>query len=87
MDAAIQLLSPVLGSFAAVTLAALGLDGVSTVVLVAVVLVVVFVLGDVAAGFTAGSVVGLVPGRHQHQVRPSRHQTHRPPWSPPPRAW
>ena len=51
-DAAIQLLSPVLGSVAAVALVALGLDGAGTVVLVTVVLVVMFVLGDVAAGFT-----------------------------------
>ena len=47
-EAAIQLLSAVLGSVAAVTLVALGLDGVGTVVLVTVVLVVMLVLGDVA---------------------------------------
>lgn len=56
-DAAIQLLSPVLGSVAAVALVALGLDGVGTVDLVTIDLVtidlvVMFVLGDVAAGFT-----------------------------------
>lgn len=61
-EAAIQLLSPVLGSVAAVALVALGLEDVDTVVLVTVVLVVVFVLGDVAAGFTAESVVGPAPG-------------------------
>ena len=42
-EVAIQLLSAVLGSVAAVTLVALGLDGVGTVVLVTVVLVVMFV--------------------------------------------
>lgn len=61
-ETAIQLLSPVLGSVAAVALVALGLDGAGTVVLVTLVLVVMFVLGDVAAGFIAGTVVGSVPG-------------------------
>lgn len=56
MDAIIQLLSPVLGSAAVVAVAALGLDDVVTVVLFTVVLVVADVLGDVVAGFTAGSV-------------------------------
>ena len=61
-EAAIQLLSAVLGSVAAVAAAVFGLeDAVTvvlvTVVLVTVVLVVMLVLGDVAAGFTAGSVV------------------------------
>ena len=59
-EVAIQLLSAVLGSVAAVTLVVLGLDGVGTVVLVTVVLVVMFVLGDVAAGFSAGFAVGPV---------------------------
>lgn len=61
-ETAIQLLSPVLGSVAAVALVALGLDGAGTVVLVTLVLVVMFVLGDVAAGFISGTVVGSVPG-------------------------
>ena len=47
-DAAIQLLSAVLGSVAAVAVAALGLEDAGSVVLVTVVLVVEFVLGDVA---------------------------------------
>lgn len=42
-DATIQLLSPVLGSVAVVAVAVLGLE-----VLVTVVLIVIFVLGDVA---------------------------------------
>ena len=46
-EAAVQLLSPVLGSAVIVAVAALGLE-----ILTAVVLVVVVVLGDVAAGFT-----------------------------------
>ena len=61
-DAASQLLSPVLGSVAATALVALGLVDVDAVVLVTVVLDVVAVLGDIAAGFTAGSAVGSVPG-------------------------
>lgn len=52
--AAIQLLSPVLGSVAVVAVAVLGLE-----VLVTVVLVVVFVLGDVAVKL---QVVGFGPG-------------------------
>ena len=47
-DAAIQLLSPVLGSAAVVAVAALGLEDVDTVVLVTVVVVLVVV----AAGFS-----------------------------------
>ena len=47
-DAAIQLLSAVLGSVAAVAVAALGLEDAGSVVLVTVVLVVEFVLCDVA---------------------------------------
>lgn len=61
-EAAIQLLSAVLGSVAAVTLVALGLEDVETVVLVTVVLVVMFVLVVVAAGFSAGFAVGPVVG-------------------------
>ena len=91
-ETAIQLLSPVLGSVAAVALVALGLDGAGTVVLVTLVLVVMFVLGDVAAGFIAATVVGSVPGCSAAgpappSGRPSRcpaHRTHR---SPPPEAW
>ena len=52
-DAAIQLLSPVLGSVAVVAVAVLGLE-----VLVTVVLVVVFVLGNVAVKL---QVVGFGP--------------------------
>lgn len=61
-EAAIQLLSAVLGSVAAVAAAVFGLEDAVTVVLVTVVLVVMLVLGDVAAGFTAGSVADPVPG-------------------------
>ena len=56
MEAAIQQLSPVLGSAGVVAIVDLGL-----IVLVTVVLVTV-VLGDVAAGFTVGSVAGPAPG-------------------------
>lgn len=56
MEAAIQQLSPVLGSADVVAVVDLGL-----VVLLTVVLVTVF-LSDVAAGFTAGSVAGSAPG-------------------------
>lgn len=91
-EAAIQLLSPVLGSIAAVALVALGLDGAGTVVLVTLVLVVMFVLGDVAAGFIAGTVVGsyrvaLQRDRRHHQARPSRCPARRVHRSPPPGAW
>ena len=55
-EAAIQLVSPVLGSAAVVAVAVLGLDGVDTVVLVTVVVVLVVV----AAGFSAGFAVGPV---------------------------
>lgn len=61
-ETAIQLLSPVLGSVAAVAAAVFGLEDAVTVVLVTVVLVVMFVLGVVAGGFTAGSVVCSAPG-------------------------
>lgn len=61
-EAAIQLLSAVLGSVAAVTLVALGLEDVETVVLVTVVLVVMFVLVVAAAGFSEGFAVGPVVG-------------------------
>ena len=56
-ETAIKLLSAVLGSVAVVAAAVFGLEDAVTVVLV-----VMFVLGDVAAGFTAGSVVGPAPG-------------------------
>ena len=55
-EAAIQWLSPVLGSDDVVAIVDLGL-----VVLLTVVLVTVF-LSDVVAGFTAGSVAGSAPG-------------------------
>ena len=51
------MLSAVLGSVTAVAAAVFGLEDAVTVVLV-----VMFVLGDVAAGFTAGSVGELAPG-------------------------
>lgn len=50
-EAAIQLLSPVLGSATVVAVAGLGLTGLATVVLVVV-----------AAGFSAGFAVGPVVG-------------------------
>lgn len=55
-EAAIQWLSPVLGSADVVAIVDLDL-----VVLVTVILVTV-TFGDVAAGFTAGSVAGPAPG-------------------------
>lgn len=58
-EAAIQLLSPVLGSVAAVALVALGLEDVDTAFLVAVVLAVLVVE---AAGFSEGFAVGPVVG-------------------------
>lgn len=57
-EAAIQLLSSVLGSVAAVAAAALGVEGAGCVVLVTVVLIVMFVLGDVAVKL---QVVGFGP--------------------------
>lgn len=57
-EAAIQLLSAVLGSAALVAVAALGLEALATVVLVTVVVVLVVA----AAGFSAGFVVGPVVG-------------------------
>lgn len=61
-EAAIQLLSPALGSVAVVSVAVLGLEDVDIVVLVTVVLDVVVVLVVAAAGFSAGFVVGPVVG-------------------------
>ena len=61
-EAAIQLLSPVLGSVGVVAVADLGMVVLVAVVLVTVVLVVMFVLGIAAAGFTVGSVAGSAPG-------------------------
>ena len=61
-EAAIQLLSAVLGSVAA-ALAVLALDGVDAVVLVTVVLLVVVVLGVAVAGLGTGSVADPTPGR------------------------
>lgn len=58
-EAAIQLLSAVLGIVAAVAVAALGVEDAGSVVLVTVVLVVMFVLGDVAVKL---QVVGIGPG-------------------------
>ena len=56
-EAAIQLLLPVLGSTTVVAVADLDLDGVDTVVLV-----VMFVLVVAAAGFSEGFAVGPVVG-------------------------
>lgn len=61
-EAAIQLLSPALGSVAVVSVAVLGLEDVDIVVLVTVVLDVVVVLVVVAAGFSSGFAVGPVVG-------------------------
>lgn len=58
-EAAIQLLSAVLGSVAAVAVAALGVEDAGSVVLVTVFLIVIFVLGDEAAKL---KVVGIGPG-------------------------
>lgn len=57
-EAAIQLLSPVLGSAAVVAVAVLGLEDVGTVVLVTVVVVLVVVAAGSSAGFAVGPVVG-----------------------------
>lgn len=57
-EAAIQLLSPVLGSAADVAVAALGLGTLATVVLVTVVVVLVVVAAGFSAGFTVGPVAG-----------------------------
>lgn len=87
-EAAIQLLSAVLGSIAAVMVVLLDLDGVDNVVLVTVVVVLVVVAAGFSAGFAVGPVVGspaaglasagdlsvLSPGTSPH-------------WSPPPEAW
>lgn len=58
IDAVIQQLSPVLGSTTVVAVADLDLDGVDTVALVTVVVVMVVA----AAGFTVGFAVGPVVG-------------------------
>ena len=60
-EAAMQLLSAVLGS-AAAALAALAPDGADAVVLVTFVLVAVVVLGVVVAGFSTGSIADPAPG-------------------------
>lgn len=57
-DAAIQLLSPVLGSSAVVAVVVLGLEDVDTVVLVTVVAVLVVVPAGFSEGFAVGPVVG-----------------------------
>lgn len=57
-DAAIQLVSPVLGSAAVVAVAALGLEDVDTVVMVTVVVVLVVAAAGFCAGFAVGPVVG-----------------------------
>lgn len=62
-EAAIQLLSAVLGSVAVAAPAALALDGAGAAVLTTVVLVVVVVLGVAVAGLRTGSVADPAPGR------------------------
>ena len=57
-DAAIQLLSPVLGSATVVAVAALDLGTLATVVLVTVVVVLVAAAAGFGAGFAVGPVVG-----------------------------
>lgn len=57
-EAAIQFLSPVLGSAAVVAAAALGLETLATVVLVTVDVVLVVVAAGFSAGFAVGPVVG-----------------------------
>lgn len=57
-EAAIQLVSPVLGSTAVAAVAALGLGTLATVVLVAVVVVLVVVAAGFSVGFAVGPVVG-----------------------------
>lgn len=57
-DAAIQLLSPVLGSAEVVAVAALGLVVLATVVLVTVFVVLVVAAAGFSAGFAVGPVVG-----------------------------
>lgn len=57
-EAAIQLLSPVLGSAAVVAVAALGLGTLATVVLVTVVVILVVAVAGFSAGFAVGPVVG-----------------------------
>ena len=58
-EAAIQLLSPVLGIAAVVAVAALGLETLAAVVLVTVVVVLVVVAAGFSEGFAAGPVVAL----------------------------
>lgn len=60
-EAAIQLLSPVLGSATVVAVAALGLGTLATVVLVIVVVVLVVAAAGFSAGFAVGPVVGSPP--------------------------
>lgn len=57
-EAAIQFLSPVLGSAAVVAVTALGLGTLATVVLVVVVVVLVVADAGFSAGFAVGPVVG-----------------------------
>lgn len=58
IDAAIQQLSPVLGSATVVAVAALGLGTLATVVLVTVVVVLFFAAAGFSVGFAVGPVVG-----------------------------
>lgn len=57
-EAAIQLLSAVLGSTAVVAVAALGLGTLAAVVLVTVVVVLVGAAAGFSVGFAVGTVVG-----------------------------
>ena len=84
-EAAIQLLSPVLGSAAVVAVAGLGLVVLATVVLVTVVVVLVVAAAGFSAGFDVVSVVGspeaglasagdlsaLLPGTSRPSVSPA----------------
>ena len=58
IDAVIQQLSPVLGSTTVVAVADLDLDGVDTVALVTVFVVLFFAAAGFSAGFAVGPVVG-----------------------------
>lgn len=87
-DATTQLLSPVLGSAAVVTVAALGLRTLTTVVLVTVVVVLVVVAAGLIEGFAVGTVVGSpAAGLASAGACPRYRQSPRPCRSPPPEAW
>ena len=69
------MLSAVLGSVSAVAVVALGLEDAGSVVLVIVVLVVMFVLGDVAVKLQVVSIgPGLAGVRHTESLAPAVNQ-------------